>query len=238
MNNEVQEQAGDHVIELKGVEKIYGDGPYAVRALQGIDLAVRPGEFLAVWGPSGSGKSTLLHIMGLLDRPTRGICLFQGKDTALLGDRELSRLRNRTVGFVFQSFHLLPHFTALQNVMLPLLYAGRRDAREAARKALAAVGLADRRHHRPGRLSGGEKQRVAIARALVKEPAVILADEPTGNLDSSTGRSILDLLCEIHRKGVTLVLVTHDPEVAARAQRIVYTKDGKITGEKRRGEAG
>jgi putative ABC transport system ATP-binding protein len=218
------------VIALEGIQKIYGKGAMRVEALRGIDLRVAAGEFVAVCGPSGSGKSTLLHIMGLLDRPTAGRYLLNGSDVTGLSDVERSRLRNRTIGFVFQSFHLLPRLTALGNVMLPLLYAGRRDAGKAAREALAQVGLAGRERHRPGELSGGEQQRVAIARAIVKGPGIVLADEPTGNLDSRTGRQILDLLCEIHGRGVTLVIITHDAPVAERAGRVVHTEDGRLGG--------
>jgi putative ABC transport system ATP-binding protein len=216
------------VIVFEHIEKVYGDGARRVRALSGLDLAVRPGEFVAVCGPSGSGKSTLLHIMGLLDRPTSGRYLLGGRDVTALSDRELSLLRNRKIGFVFQGFHLLPRLTAAANVCLPLLYAGRRDAKRAAQQALERVGLHGREHHLPGELSGGEEQRVAIARAIVKEPEIILADEPTGNLDRATGKEILDLLSEIHRRGVTLVVITHDQAVAERAGRAVHLRDGAI----------
>ena len=216
------------MIVLEAVERTYGDGAYKVQALRGVDLRIGVGESVAICGPSGSGKSTLLHIIGLLDRPTAGRYFLDGRDVTGLGDRELSAMRNRKIGFVFQSFHLLPRLSALQNVMLPLLYAGRADAKKEAREALSRVGLADRERHRPGQLSGGEQQRVAIARALVKRPGIILADEPTGNLDSKTGANILELLYEIHRSGVTLVVITHDAGVATRAGRIVQTADGRI----------
>jgi putative ABC transport system ATP-binding protein len=216
------------VIVLEGVEKIYGEGPHQVKALRGLDLKVERGEFVAVCGPSGSGKSTLLHITGLLDRPTAGRYLLDGTDVTTLGDRRRSAVRNRKIGFVFQSFHLLPRLSALQNVMLPLLYGARPDPKKTARAALARVGLSDRERHRPGELSGGEEQRVAIARALSKEPEVILADEPTGNLDSATGTQILDLLREIHARGVTLVIITHDRLIADRAGRVVHMADGRI----------
>jgi putative ABC transport system ATP-binding protein len=215
------------VIHLESIEKTYGTGATRVKALDGLDLRIERGEFIAVCGPSGSGKSTLLHILGLLDRPTAGRYLLDGKDVTRLRDRELSLLRNRRIGFVFQGFHLLPRLSALQNVMLPLLYAGRSDAKAAAREALARVGLADRVSHLPGELSGGEEQRVAIARAIVKEPEIILADEPTGNLDSRTGAQIMELLTSIRERGVTLVIITHDRTVAERAGRIVRMQDGK-----------
>ena len=219
------------MITLENCAKVYGKGESAVRALAGVTLRVARGESVAVRGPSGSGKSTLLHILGLLDRATSGRYLLSGADVTGLGDRERSRIRNRTIGFVFQNFQLLPRLTALQNVSLPLLYAGRRDARDAAREALGRVGLAGRIRHRPGALSGGEQQRVAIARALVKDPELILADEPTGNLDSRTGGQILDLLDTIHAQGVTLVIVTHDYKVAARAGRVIAMADGAITAD-------
>lgn len=181
-------------------------------------------------GPSGSGKSTLLHILGCLDRPTSGLYLYDGMDVAKLSSRELARLRNRRIGFVFQSFNLLPRETALENVTLPLVYAGERGLRRRGMEALSMVGLADRAHHFPGQLSGGEQQRVAIARALIKEPEVILADEPTGNLDSRTTEEILTLFHRAHRRGITVVIITHNREVAEHAERIVHLRDGTIAG--------
>ena len=213
---------------LQGVSKVYLRGATEVRALDGVDLEVRRGEWLAVTGPSGSGKSTLLHVLGLLDRPTAGRYILDGADASVLEDAAASRLRGRAIGFVFQDFHLLPEETALRNVMLPLLYAGVSGAGERARAALRAVGLADRTEHRPAELSGGEQQRVAIARALVKEPLLVLADEPTGNLDSATGTRVLDLLGALHARGITLVVVTHEPAVAARAGRRIEVRDGRI----------
>jgi putative ABC transport system ATP-binding protein len=221
------------VIRLEKVEKVYWEGmPSEVRALGDIDLHVERGEHVAVLGPSGSGKSTLLHILGCLDVPTRGRYLLEGEDTSQYSDRELSRVRNRRIGFVFQAFHLLERETALENVMLPLVYARRRDARKAATEALDKVGLSARLHHFPGQLSGGEKQRVAMARALAKDPAVILADEPTGNLDTVSGQRVLDLLEEAHARGVTLVVITHATEVAARAGRRVWIRDGRLQEER------
>ncbi len=216
------------LVRLERATKVYRRGSAEVRALDAVDLAVHRGEWLAVTGPSGSGKSTLLHLVGLLDRPTAGRVLLDGRDTTALGDAEASRLRGRTIGIVFQDFHLLPEETALRNVMLPLLYAGTAGAVEKARAALESVGLGPRVDHRPAELSGGEQQRVAIARALVKDPLLVLADEPTGNLDSATGERILDLLAELHRKGITLVVVTHEPVVAARAGRRIEVRDGRI----------
>ena len=213
---------------LEGIRKVHRRGRSEVRALDGVDLEIRRGEWLAVTGPSGSGKSTLLQVLGLLDRPTAGRYLLDGKDTAALDDAAASRLRGRTIGFVFQDFHLLPEETALRNVMLPLLYAGTAGAGEKATAALASVGLRDRIDHRPAELSGGEQQRVAVARALVKDPLLVLADEPTGNLDSATGARVLDLLAALHGKGITLVVVTHEPSVAARALRRIEVRDGRI----------
>jgi len=215
---------------LEAIRKVHRRGRTEVRALDGVDLEVRRGEWLAVTGPSGSGKSTLLHVLGLLDRPTGGRYLLEGRDVSALDDAAASRLRGRSIGFVFQDFHLLPEETALRNVMLPLLYAGAARARERAREALEAVGLSDRLDHRPAELSGGEQQRVAIARALVKEPLLVLADEPTGNLDTATGERVLDLLSVLHGRGITLVVVTHEPAVAERARRRIEVRDGRVVG--------
>ncbi len=216
------------IIDASELHKIYRAGPTEVHALRGVSLQVERGEFLAVMGPSGSGKSTLLHILGCLDRPTSGTYRFDGTDVRRLSDRQMARLRNRRIGFVFQSFNLLPRETALENVTLPLLYAGERKLRERGLRALEMVGLADRAHHYPGQLSGGEQQRVAIARALVKEPDVILADEPTGNLDSRTTEDILDLFHQAHERGITIVIITHNREVAEHAERIIHLRDGMI----------
>jgi putative ABC transport system ATP-binding protein len=219
------------LLHLEGIGKVYGEGRTTrVEALRHVDLDVARGEFVAVLGRSGSGKSTLLHILGCLDRPSRGVYLLDGIDTASLTDLELSRVRNRRIGFVFQAFHLLPGESAVDNVALPLLYRGigPARARAAAREALSAVGLSDRFRHRPGEMSGGEQQRVALARALAKEPQILLADEPTGNLDSETGAAVLKLLEEIHRRGITVVLITHDPAFAGVARRQVLLRDGRL----------
>ncbi|NLY93327.1 MAG: ABC transporter ATP-binding protein [Myxococcales bacterium] len=203
----------------------------AVRAVDGISFRVRPGESVAIVGPSGCGKSTLLHILGCLDRPTSGRYLISGRDTRELSEDDLARVRNRHIGFVFQSFNLLPRLTAVENVELPLLYAGIPDSLERAARALARVGLSDRAHHMPNELSGGQKQRVAIARALVTEPSILLGDEPTGALDSRTSREVMDLLGELHDEGRTLILVTHDLGVARKMERTIRLHDGKIAAD-------
>jgi putative ABC transport system ATP-binding protein len=219
------------VLRCSQLVKTYTLGDTEVHALRGVDLRVEPGDYLAVTGPSGSGKSTLLNLFGLLDRPTSGEIEVQGTPVAGLGDDELAALRNRTIGFVFQTFHLLPRATALDNVALPLLYSGIPAAqrRERARQCLELVGLADRTLHRPSELSGGQRQRVAVARALVTDPALVLADEPTGNLDQATGREVLALLDELHDQGRTILVITHDVDVAARAQRRIHVVDGLIS---------
>ena len=216
------------VISLRGVHKHYGYGTARLHVLKGIDFDVRAGEFLAIMGASGSGKSTLLNILGCLDRPTEGEYLLAGDDVSRLPDDRLSLLRNERIGFIFQSFNLIPQLTVLENVEVPLLYSrGRfKDRRKRCAEYLEAVGLSHRLHHRPAQLSGGECQRVAIARALVNDPAMLLADEPTGNLDSKTGREILDLIGELHRQGRTVLVITHDREVASRAQRRIGIRDG------------
>lgn len=221
------------VVELEGVEKVYDLGRVKVHALRGVDLTVERGEFVAVMGPSGSGKTTLLNIIGLLDKPTSGRVTFEGLDVTAMGERELARLRGRKIGFVFQAYNLIPVLTAVENVELPLALAGV-DAEEARRRAtemLELVGLGDRLDHKPTELSGGEQQRVAIARALATNPSLILADEPTGNVDRKTGHAILDLLRWLNETmGVTIVLVTHDPVLAGYAGRTVYLLDGRVIG--------
>jgi len=217
------------LIEVEGLTKVYRLGATEVHALRGVSLRVAAGEFLALMGASGSGKSTLMHLLGCLDTPTQGRYCLEGQDVSTLSNGARSRVRNARIGFVFQSFNLLPRLNALENVTLPLLYQGRaRNTRQRASEALERVGLADRAGHRPTELSGGERQRVAIARALVTDPAIILADEPTGNLDSATGKEVLGLLAELHAEGRTILVVTHDAGVAARAQRTLHMHDGQL----------
>jgi putative ABC transport system ATP-binding protein len=220
------------VIEADELTKVYPMGSTEVHALRGASLRVARGEFVALMGPSGSGKSTLMHLLGCLDTPTSGTYLLEGRDVSRLPGDARARIRNERVGFVFQTFNLLPRLSALDNVALPLLYRGHAgNARQRATTALDRVGLAHRTGHRPTEMSGGERQRVAIARALVAQPAVILADEPTGNLDSETGAAVMDLLTALHVDGRTVLVVTHDTHVGAYAQRIVHIKDGRIVGQ-------
>lgn len=221
------------LIELEKVTKAYHSGEVKVEALRGISLSIEAGEFMAVVGASGSGKTTLLDIWGCLSRPTSGSYRFAGREVSGLDDEELARIRNHSIGFVFQIFHLLPRQTALANVELPLFYAGMRpsERRQHALAALSAVGLSDRIRHTPAQLSGGQQQRVAMARALVNRPDLILADEPTGNLDSQSGKEVLDLLTALHRQGHTIVLVTHDRELALRAHRIITLRDGRVVSD-------
>jgi len=220
----------DLVYRLEGVTKVYRSGEVETAALKGVDLEVRRGEYVAIVGPSGSGKSTLLYIMGLLDRPTSGRVFLEGRDVSGLDDVEASRLRSRRIGFVFQMFNLVPWLSALENVALAASIAGlpRREAYERARELLDLVGLGGRVHHRPSQLSGGEQQRVAIARALINKPSVLLADEPTGTLDSATGAQIVKLLRGLTDGGVTVVAVTHNPDVASVADRVVKLRDGRV----------
>lgn len=217
-------------MEVRELTKVYGRGESEVRALDGVSLDVRRGEWVSLVGPSGSGKSTLMNVLGLLDRPTSGDYFLDGRKVSKLRGGELSRARRELVGFVFQSYNLLPRETARYNVELPMIYAGvgRRERRKRSLAALERVGLANRAKHRPTELSEGQMQRVAVARALINEPALILADEPTGNLDSASGENILGLFEELHASGVTLMIVTHDESVAARADRTIEIRDGKI----------
>ncbi len=225
------EEAGDGLlIRLEDVWKTYPMGAEEIHALRGVNLAIERNEYIAIMGPSGSGKSTLMNLIGCLDTPTKGSYFLRGRKVSDLGDDELARIRNKEIGFVFQTFNLLPRATALQNVELPMIYAGlgTRERRQAAQQALSRVGLADRMTHRPNELSGGQRQRVAVARALVNNPSIILADEPTGNLDSVTSSEILRLFDQLHREGQTIVLVTHEHDVAVHAKRQVFLRDGTV----------
>lgn len=221
---------GPLVIDIHGVAKEYHMGEEIVHALRGVSLQIRRNEFLAIMGPSGSGKSTLMNMLGCLDTPTDGHYQFNAREVAHMTDNELAEIRNREIGFVFQTFNLLPRSNALHNVELPLIYAGvpRHERLDRARAALASVGLADRIHHKPNELSGGQRQRVAIARALVTRPSIILADEPTGNLDSKTGVEIMALLEQLYEQGNTIILVTHEEDIARHARRIIRLRDGLI----------
>ena len=223
------------ILELADVTKVYRDGDVSVEALRGVSALVREGEFLAIMGPSGSGKTTLLGILGLLDRPTAGSYRLVGEEMASLNESRRAHVRGQRNGFVFQAYNLLPRSTALENIELPLIYAGvsRKERARRAFEALAEVGLADRAHHRPSRLSGGEQQRVAIARALVIEPSVLLLDEPTGNLDSASAEQVLAILERVHGGGATMVIVTHSSEVAERASRILRLADGLVVADER-----
>jgi len=219
------------LINLSDIYKIYNVGGEEVRALDGVDLKINNNEYLAIMGPSGSGKSTMMNMIGCLDTPTSGLYLFEGEEVHIMDDGQLASIRNRKIGFVFQTFNLLPKATALHNVEIPLVYANiKKDKRiEMAHKALENVGLGDRMHHKPNELSGGQRQRVAIARALVNNPSIILADEPTGNLDSKSGHEIMGILDELHAQGNTIILVTHEDDIAKHAKRTIRLFDGKIT---------
>jgi putative ABC transport system ATP-binding protein len=218
------------VIDIENITKVYVMGEETVNALRGVSLQIRRNEYLAIMGPSGSGKSTLMNMLGCLDTPSSGRYFFNGKDVSAMDDDELAAIRNHEIGFVFQTFNLLPRSTSLRNVELPLIYAGMDpEAREEkAANALREVGLGDRMHHKPNELSGGQRQRVAIARALVNNPSIILADEPTGNLDSRTGEEIMQLLENLYQRGNTIILVTHEPDIARHARRSIHLRDGLI----------
>ncbi len=232
--------ASEVIIETKNLKKVYGTTQIQVTALNGIDMKIYAGEFVAIMGPSGSGKSTLMNILACLDRPTEGQYLLAGEDVSGMTRAELAQVRNRRLGFVFQSYNLLPRMNALENVMLPLMYErqDRKDMasrREIAEAAIEDVGLTERMHHLPKELSGGQQQRVAIARALINDPIMILADEPTGNLDTQSSLEIMDLLHQLHDRGRTIVMVTHEPDIALHTQRIIYIRDGKLDSDRKNG---
>lgn len=220
----------DTVISIKNLVKNYYVGNQTVRALRGIDIDIKRGEYVAIMGPSGSGKSTLMNILGALDTPTEGDYFLNGTNVSLLEDDQLAAIRNREIGFVFQTFNLLHRYTALENVTLPLIYAGipKHERREQAMQVLENVGLTDRVTHKPNELSGGQRQRVAVARALINNPSIILADEPTGNLDSKTSEDIMRLIGDIHEQGNTIIVVTHENDIAQKAERIIFLRDGQV----------
>jgi len=220
------------MLELSEIRKVYSMGDQEVRALDGVDLRIEEGEFVAIMGPSGSGKSTLMHILGLLDAPTSGRYTLDGEEVSSVDEVELARIRNRTLGFIFQSFNLLPSFTALENVELPMVYGGVRGRRERAEAALKRVGLAARMDHKPTELSGGQQQRVAIARAVAAAPRILMADEPTGNVSTQQGEEIMQIFQELNAEGVSVILVTHESEIARHAKRLVQVRDGKIVSDR------
>jgi putative ABC transport system ATP-binding protein len=229
------------LIDIRDVTKTYEMGAETiVHALDGVSLSIEGGDYVAIMGPSGSGKSTLMNLIGCLDTPSTGSYVLKGREIATMNDDELAQIRNKEIGFIFQTFNLLPRADAVQNVELPLVYSGlpRRDRKARAEKALDAVGLGTRKHHRPNEMSGGQRQRVAIARALVNDPSILLADEPTGNLDSKTGEEILALMDDLHRGGNTIILVTHEDDLAQHAARVVRLKDGKIISDVRNTRVG
>ena len=224
------------LIEIRDLAKTYQMGSVTVRALNGVDLDIDQGEFIAITGASGSGKSTMMHLLGCLDRPSRGRYLLDGQDVSRMNDGELALIRNKRIGFVFQTFNLIQRTSAVENVAVPLFYARRTNTRAMARRALERVGLDHRATHNPNELSGGERQRVAIARAIVNDPLLLLADEPTGNLDSRTGEQIMGIFHDLNAQGVTIILVTHEPDVAMQARRVVQMRDGKILRDAPTGE--
>jgi len=228
------------IINVENVRKTYKMGDNVVKAVDGVSLSVFEGEYLVIMGPSGSGKTTLMHLMGCLDKPDSGEIYLSGQRVSKLNDRDLAKVRNKMIGFVFQQFNLLPRLTALENVELPMIYAGvpRTVRRKRAKELLTMVGLAERMEHRPTQLSGGQMQRVAIARALANEPQIILADEPTGNLDSKSGEEILKIFSDLHSDGLTMIVVTHDPEVAENGERVIHMRDGKIVSQEVRASVG
>jgi putative ABC transport system ATP-binding protein len=224
----------DAVIRIRDLVRHYVMGTETVQALRGVSLEIRRNEYVAIMGPSGSGKSTMMNVLGCLDTPTSGEYWLNGQEVSRLSDDDLARVRNKEIGFVFQTFNLLPRASALHNVELPLVYGGlgARDRRERAAEALAQVGLGNRMHHRPNELSGGQRQRVAIARALVNRPSILLADEPTGNLDSTTSEEIMGVFGELHAQGQTVIMVTHEPDIAAHAERVVVLRDGRVESDR------